>query len=123
METGTRQSGGHQARADRLTLLPHELAFLLGVPRSQIARLIRSGVLRNASRDARKRVAFEDALELIQKRTAADDCSPLAELLLEELRRHRLTVSREEAEWLTVEAALGRCLARRSDPDVSHVAS
>lgn len=94
---------------ERLTLLPHELAFLLQASRSSVSRAIRAGEIPDASRDAWKRIAFEDALELVRDRTAAGRCSPLAEILLEELRAGRLRIARGEERWLTPEAALGRC--------------
>jgi hypothetical protein len=96
------------AIGDRLTLLPHELAFLLEAPRREVIGLLACGELRNASRDARKRIGFEDARALIRGRVRDGRCSPLAELLLEEMRARRLRVSRSEASWLTHEAALGR---------------
>ena len=93
----------------RLTLQPHELAFLLGTPPREIALQIQRGDLPNASRVARALVGFEDALALIRERVSAGECSPLAELLAAEMRRGRLRVSREEAGWLTHEAAFARC--------------
>jgi hypothetical protein len=100
-----------------LTLRPHELAFLLQVPRAQIVDQINRGELRNASRDTWNRIAFEDALELIRERVESGRCSPLAELLAEEIQRGRLRVSRAEAEGLSLEAALSRMTAaRRSRP-------
>jgi hypothetical protein len=95
-------------RQERLTLLPHELAFLLQVSRKRVKAMIASGEIPDASRDAWRRVAFEDALELIRRLTAEGQCSPLAELLLERLREGRLRVSREEARWHSLEAALAR---------------
>jgi hypothetical protein len=101
-------------KAARLTLLPHEVALLLQVPRSRVVELIERGELRNASRDRFRRIAIEDAGELIRCRVGAGECSPLASLLLEEMRRGRLRVSREEAGWLNLEGALGRRDLRRA---------
>lgn len=92
----------------RLTLLPHEVSFLLQIPRQDVISLLQTGELCDVSRDSWMRVGFEDALALIRLRTRERRCSPLAELLLERMRDGRLRVGRSEAASLSLEAALDR---------------
>lgn len=100
----------------RLTLRPHELAWLLEIPRSRVKRMLQRGEIPNSSRGGHYRVGREDALGLIRERVRAGEASPLAELLLEALVEHRLAVSREEAGWLSLEAAFGRSEPSRAPP-------
>lgn len=110
----------HKTRSDerppRLTLRPHEVAFLLGLSRWQVGEMLRRGEIPNASREAHYRIGREDALELIRARVRAGETSPLAELVLEALIERRLTITREEAKWLTLEAAFARSEASRGPP-------
>jgi hypothetical protein len=90
------------------------------VPRRRVVELLNSGELPNASRLARKAIAFEDALELVRRRVADRECSPLAEPLLEALRSDRLRISRAEAPTLALVAALERVATPRRAPIPLH---
>jgi hypothetical protein len=74
LELGAWRSAEHR----RLTLRPHEVAFVLQISERDVAVLVRAGVLANVSRDSWTRLDPGEVFDCARERVARDELSPLA---------------------------------------------
>jgi hypothetical protein len=62
--------------ADRLMLLPAEVALVLRVDENEVRNMIRRGELRDVSSDGRRRLDPNEVIVVVEKRVAEGELSP-----------------------------------------------
>jgi Helix-turn-helix domain len=67
---------GVTIEADRLMLLPAEVALVLRVDEKDVRNMIRRGELRDVSSDGRRRLDPNEVIDVVEKRVAKGELSP-----------------------------------------------
>lgn len=67
---------GVTINADRLMLLPVEVAQILRVDEKDVRNMIRRGELQDVSSDGRRRLDPDEVIVLVEKRVAKGELSP-----------------------------------------------
>jgi hypothetical protein len=62
--------------ADRLMLLPAEVALVLRVDENEVRNMIRRGELQDVSSDGRRRLDPNEVIDVVEKRVAKGELSP-----------------------------------------------
>jgi Helix-turn-helix domain len=62
--------------ADRLMLLPSEVALVLRVNEKDVRNMIRRGELQDVSSDGRRRLDPNEVIDVVEKRVAEGELSP-----------------------------------------------
>jgi hypothetical protein len=67
---------GVTIEADRLMLLPAEVALVLRVDENEVRNMIRRGEFQDVSSDGRRRLDPNEVIDVVEKRVAKGELSP-----------------------------------------------